>query len=225
MHRYSLCHSRRSRIGLLLAISVFPLSITFQAQSTSSPRENPATSSVSTASGRAKNSAPGPDSDTMINADDVLDVNVLDVPELSREYRVSPAGTVLLPLLPRPLSAAGMRVTDFSDMVAKELRDRGLVTNPHVLVSITSSRIESVAVTGAVKMPQIYPVFGRTTLLDILSQTQGLTDDASNIAVVSRGRSGRDRASQAPEPKRLILQSCCSRAMPFTTSTFSQETG
>ena len=190
MHRYSICQSGLTRSGLLLAISIFPLSATFFAQSPTPIRENTVTSTASTSTGRAKNSVPGPDSDTMINADDVLDVNVLDVPELSREYRVSPSGTVLLPLLPSPLSAAGMRVTDFSDMVAKELRDRGLVTNPHVLVSITSSRIESVAVTGAVKMPQIYPVFGRTTLLDILSQTQGLTDDASNIAVISRGEIG-----------------------------------
>jgi len=130
---------------------------------------------------------PGPDTDTVIHPDDVLDINILDVPELSRQYRVSPAGTVLLPLVPVPLHPAGMRVTDFSALVAKELHDRGLVTDAKVLTSIASSRAESVAITGAVKLPQIYPVFGETTLLDILSQAEGLTDDASNIAIISRG--------------------------------------
>ena len=38
------------------------------------------------------------------------------------------------------------------------------------------------AITGAVKHPQIYTVFARTTLLDVLSQAEGLTDDAARIA-------------------------------------------
>jgi len=129
----------------------------------------------------------GPDSDATIHPDDVLDINILDVPEFSRQYRVSPAGTILLPLVPDPLHPAGMRATDFSTLVAKVLHDRGLVTDAKVLTSIASSRAASVAITGAVKLPQIYPVFGETTLLDILSQAQGLADDASSVAIISRG--------------------------------------
>ena len=144
---------------------------------------------------------PGPDSDLIINSDDVLDLYVMDVPELSRQYRVSPAGTVLLPLLDQPLPAAGTKVTAFADTVTRELREHGLVSHPHVIVSIASSRLMSVAITGAVKMPQIYPVFGRTTLLDVLSQAQGLTDDASMIAVISRGEIGARAANPAASPK------------------------
>jgi polysaccharide export outer membrane protein len=90
-----------------------------------------------------------------------------------------------------------MRVTDFSALVAKELHDRGLVTDAKVLTSIASSRAESVAITGAVKVPQIYPMFGETTLLDILSQAQGLTDDASNVAIISRGEVALQSGAQA----------------------------
>jgi polysaccharide export outer membrane protein len=133
---------------------------------------------------------PGPGSDMIISPDDVLDINILDVPELSRQYRVAPDGTVGLPLLPEPLKAAGIKVTEFAKVVAKELRERGLVSNPFITVSIAASRVKAVAITGAVKMPQIYPVFGRTTLLDVLSQAQGLNDDASSIAVISRGETG-----------------------------------
>lgn len=140
-----------------------------------------------TSPGPSARNVPGPDSDTAIHPDDVLDISILDVPDLSRLYRVSPSGTIMLPLVPQPLHAAGMRVTDFSATVAKELHDRGLVTNAEVVVSIASSRAESVAITGAVKVPQIYPVFGETTLLDIISQAQGLTDDASNLAIITRG--------------------------------------
>lgn len=133
---------------------------------------------------------PGVSDETIISPDDVLDIYVMDVAELSRQYRVSPSGTVVLPLLERPLQAAGLKAIDFADLIAKQLRDQGLVSRASVTVSIVASRLQSVAVTGAVKMPQIYPVFGHTTLLDILAQAQGLSDDASNIAVISRGKIG-----------------------------------
>jgi polysaccharide export outer membrane protein len=149
---------------------------------------------------------PGPSSDLIISPDDVLDIYVLDVPELSRQYRVSPAGTVMLPLLDQPLTAAGVKVSAFADTVAQELRTRGLVSNPHITVSIAASRLKAVAVTGAVKMPQIYPVFGRTTLLDILSQAQGLNDDASSIAVISRGEIGVQATSSAQAVQTVDLK-------------------
>jgi len=148
--------------------------------------------------------------ESIISPDDVLEVYVLDVPELSRQYRVSPAGKVVLPLLPDSLSAAGLTPEEFSDALAKQLRESGLVTNPHIVVTIVSSRLKSVAITGAVKMPQIYPVFGKTTLLDVLSQAQGLADDASNVAIISRGSAGQQATGQSTESvdiKKLLQDS------------------
>ena len=151
------------------------------------------------------NSLPGPSSDSIISPDDVLDVYVLDVPELSRQYRVSPTGTVQMPLLAHTLPAAGMKLNEFADTVAQALREGEVVSKPHVTVSILSSRMMSVAINGAVKMPQIYPVFGRTTLLDVLSQAQGLTDDASNIAVISRGEIGMQSAQSKEQIQTVDL--------------------
>src|SRR5664280_2710096 len=105
--------------------------------------------------------------DSIISADDVLEVYAMDVPELSRQYRVSPSGTVDLPLLPNPVPAAGLTPSQLSDALAQQLREKRLVTDPHIVVTIVSSRVKAVSITGAVKMPQIYPVFGRTTLLDV----------------------------------------------------------
>jgi polysaccharide export outer membrane protein len=48
-----------------------------------------------------------------------------------------------------------------------------------------------VAITGAVKNPQIYPVFGRITLLDILSQAGGVADDAGSSVTITRGEVSR----------------------------------
>jgi polysaccharide biosynthesis/export protein len=115
---------------------------------------------------------------------------VLDAPEFSRQYRISPTGKLVLPMLETPITAAGLKVQELGGAVAKALRDNGLVTNPYVTVSIVSSRMQSVSITGAVKMPQIYPLFGRTTLLELLSQAQGLSEDAGNVAVISRSDVG-----------------------------------
>jgi polysaccharide export outer membrane protein len=145
--------------------------------------------------------------DSVISPDDVIEVYALDVPELSRQYRVSPTGKVVLPLLPDALPASGMTPADFSEELATQLKGRGLVTNPHIVVTIISSRLKSVAITGAVKMPQIYPVFGKTTLLDILSQAQGLADDASNVAIISRGSAGEQatgETTQSVDIKKLL---------------------
>lgn len=133
---------------------------------------------------------PGPGGEVAISPDDVLEIYVMDVAELSRQYRVSYAGTVMLPLLPEPLIAQGMPAGAFANVVAAQLREHGLVTNAKVTVSIVSSRLSSVAITGSVKKPQIYQVFGRTTLLDVLSQAEGLDQDASSLAVITRGEMG-----------------------------------
>ena len=126
----------------------------------------------------------------MIGTDDVLKVSILDVPEISGEYRVDNVGTVTLPVLKTPVMAAGLTLSQFSAALTKELKAAGLVSDPHTTTSVDTSRLHSVAITGAVKKPQIYPVFSQTTLLDMLSLAEGLADDASGTAVVSRGSIG-----------------------------------
>jgi polysaccharide export outer membrane protein len=131
--------------------------------------------------------AQGQADDYAIGPDDVLNVYILDVPELSREYRVSSTGTVTVPLLSNPLTAQGLTLSQFSDRLTQELKAAGLVSDPHVVTSVGQSRLHTVAITGAVKRPQIYTVFSQTTLLDVLSQAEGLESDAGNTAVVHRG--------------------------------------
>jgi polysaccharide export outer membrane protein len=123
----------------------------------------------------------------LISADDVLKVFILDVPELSGEYRVGGNGKVTLPVLTEPVVADGLTLNQFSESLANKLKAAGLVSDPHVSTSVSQSRVHSVAITGAVKSPQIYPVFSQTTLLDLVSQAQGLEDDAGSTAIVRRG--------------------------------------
>lgn len=148
-----------------------------------------------------------PGSDYVISPDDVLDVFVFDVPEFSRPYRVSPSGSITMPLLADSIAAAGLTTAHLANAICDRLRAAGLVSKPQVTVEVKESRLHSVAVTGAVKKPQIYPIFGRTTLLDVLSQAEGLSEEAGKIATVTRGDpalaaqglpSGQENGGQSP---------------------------
>lgn len=138
--------------------------------------------------------------DYVIGPDDLLNVYILDVPELSRDYRVSAAGTIAIPVLANPLDATGLTLAQFSDLLSRELKAQGLVTDPHITMAVNQSRLHSVAIVGAIRRPQVYPVLTRTTLLDVLSQAEGLADDAGNTVIVQRGDIGIRALRRGPAP-------------------------
>jgi polysaccharide export outer membrane protein len=119
-----------------------------------------------------------------------LDVNVLDVPEVTRTYRVSSNGFLTMPLLPEPIPAAGETLDQLSHLIATKFHDAGMLNNAVVTVSLRETRLHAVLVTGDVRRPQSYPVYGPTRLLDVLVQAGGLGDDASNDVIIMRGDVG-----------------------------------
>lgn len=138
--------------------------------------------------------------DYIISPDDLLDVHVFDVAEVSRQCRVGPRGSIALPLLSEPITAAGNTPGQLSQLIEKKLQTAGFVSHPQVTVEVKESRLNSITVTGAVRKPQIYPVFARTTLLDVLSQAEGLTDEAGSTATITRGEVAvRNLASETRE--------------------------
>ncbi len=132
----------------------------------------------------------------VISADDVLDVYILDVPELSRTYRVSQSGQIAFPLLPQPLNAAGLTLDKFSALLTAQLKSSGTLSDPHLNVSVKESPSRSISITGAVKSPQIYSVLGPVKLLSVVSQAGGIADDAGSVLRITRGAAV-NKASQA----------------------------
>ena len=125
-----------------------------------------------------------------VSPEDLLDVFVMDVPEVSRTYRVASDGNLSLPLLSEPIPAAGLSLEQLSRLIATRFHDAGMVSNAHVTISLKETRLHTVNVSGEVRHPQVYPVFGPTRLLDILTQAGGLADDASGDALITRGQIG-----------------------------------
>src|SRR5207302_10335530 len=123
----------------------------------------------------------------MISPDDVLSINVYDASDVSGEYRVGPTGQLELPLLSEAVVAAGLTPAQLSSLLVKKYAEEEIFSHARVTVAVKQSRVHSIAVAGAVKSPQIYPLFAKTTFLDVLSQAGGLSDDAGNKVLVTRG--------------------------------------
>src|ERR1700680_2270767 len=66
--------------------------------------------------------------DYEVGPDDVLEVDVFDVKELSGEYRVSPNGSISLPLLSQPIDAAGLTLSQLSERISQHLRRDQVMT-------------------------------------------------------------------------------------------------
>lgn len=128
--------------------------------------------------------------EVLVSPNDLVFVQVFDVEQLTREYRLSPTGMLTMPLLREPINAVGLTPNQLAEVISQRFRDAGLLNNPQISVSIKESRVHSVTIAGAVKKPQMYPVFGRTTLLDVISQAEGLGETAGSAVTITRGELG-----------------------------------
>src|SRR5215472_12800012 len=73
-----------------------------------------------------------PPHDYVIGSGDVLAVEVFDVPELSRDVRVSQTGTIRLPLVPVRLHVSGLTEIQTAAKISEVLQANGLVSHPEV---------------------------------------------------------------------------------------------
>ncbi|HET6546403.1 MAG TPA: polysaccharide biosynthesis/export family protein [Rhodanobacteraceae bacterium] len=121
-------------------------------------------------------------SDYRVGPDDLLQISVFQVDELSREVRVNSRGFISLPLI-GAIHAGGKTVRELETGIAKRLAD-GYVRNPQVSVFVKEFTSQRVTVEGAVNKPGIYPLTGRTTLLQVIALAQGFNDVADEEGVV-----------------------------------------
>lgn len=124
--------------------------------------------------------------DYQIGSGDLLRIEVFDVPDLSREVRVSESGYISLPLLPVRVRAGGLTAFQLEEKLAELLQVNGLVRNPQVTVFVKEQRSQPITVIGAVRNPLVYQAIRQTTLLEVLSQAGGIADDAGSVVIVTR---------------------------------------
>ena len=143
---------------------------------------------------------------TPIGTGDLLEMNVLQTPELSGKLRVSNNGDVLLPLV-GALHVAGLTADEAQSLIRRKLKEGDFMKDPQVTVFISEYATQGVSVLGEVHKPGIYPAFGSHRLLDYLSVAEGLTPLAGPRITITRAAPPEDTetvevtAGTAPQPE------------------------
>ena len=121
-------------------------------------------------------------SDYRIGPQDVLELSVYQLTELNGPVRVNSQGMISLPLL-GPLEAAGKTVPELEKEIT-ELLAADYLQNPQVSLFVREFTSQTVTIEGAVNNPGIYPLKGRTSLLQAVVIAGGLGEYANPQGVI-----------------------------------------
>jgi len=102
---------------------------------------------------------------------DTLDINVNQLPELTKSVEVDPAGKILMPLIGQ-VQASGRTPVQLSEDIATALKKR-YMKDPIVVVSVKDAQGQKVTIDGAVTKPGVYSLAGPTTLLQAVALASG----------------------------------------------------
>ena len=118
-----------------------------------------------------------------IGPQDLLEISVFGVAELSGAVRVNSRGDISLPLIGQ-IKAAGLTNQELEDQIEAEL-GKDYLQDPEVSVYVKEHTSEQVTVEGAINRPGIYELRGPTTLLQTIALANGLANlaDASDIKI------------------------------------------
>lgn len=122
------------------------------------------------------------DRPALIGPLDTIQVDVFNVPDLSREMQVDASGRIAMPLA-GTIDARGRTAAELGKEIEAALRGR-YVRNPEVTVNIKSSVSQVVTIDGQVVEPGLYPVTNQMTLLRAIASAKGLSEFARQEDVV-----------------------------------------
>jgi polysaccharide export outer membrane protein len=119
-----------------------------------------------------------------IGPKDLLEIKVLEAPELNGERRVADNGSISVPLLGE-VSVSGLTAVEVRDRIAALLTSR-YVQRANVTVIVKDFSNKPITVIGAVARPGTLSVAGRFTLLQAISAAGGLTSGAGRKIYILR---------------------------------------
>ena len=109
--------------------------------------------------------------DYRIGPEDLIEIQVFGVDQLTRTVRVNSRGLISLPLVGN-LEVGGLTSQQAESLVVTRLAENFL-QNPQVSLFIREYTSQRVTIEGAVNKPGVYPLRGPTTLLQSLAVAGG----------------------------------------------------
>ena len=133
--------------------------------------------------------------DYRIGAQDLLDISVFGVQDLNKEGRVNSNGQISLPLI-GAVMAGGKTIPELEADLGRKYSD-GFLQNPQVSVFVKEYASQRVTLEGAVNKPGIYPITGKTSLLQTIALAGGVDDKTADLGgiVVMRQVDGKRMAA------------------------------
>jgi polysaccharide export outer membrane protein len=127
--------------------------------------------------------------DLVIGPEDLLDINVFELPQFTVTTRVSGDGTITMPLI-GSIQVGGLSKKQAERKIADALEAK-YVNNANVSVTIKEYKSRQVSLLGAVKLPGPYYIISQRNLLQLLSEAGGLAADAGKKCFIFRPGSPR----------------------------------
>jgi polysaccharide export outer membrane protein len=171
-------------ITVLLAIQIAPAG---QSPNTPAGTERPGetqSSPQTAATPYSSNTILFSPEDSRLAPYDVISVTVVDAPELSSVYTISPTGSFSMPYL-GTVSAQNKVPEELAAHIADGLRGRYL-QNPSVSVAVQQYSLGTYFVQGAVRSPGARQIRGPASLLKLIALGSGLTDNHGMTAFILR---------------------------------------
>jgi len=128
------------------------------------------------------------DSGDILGPGDSIKVTVFQNPDLTTEARISPQGTISMPLIGQ-VDLTGLTPGDAVARIAKHLKDGQFLIDPQVTVTVLQVRSRQVSVLGEVLRPGRYALDEtRTRLTDVLALAGGITPTGDTIVSIISAR-------------------------------------
>jgi polysaccharide export outer membrane protein len=137
-----------------------------------------------------------PEEDYRIGPNDVIDVQIENAPEMSRSFRVTAAGTFLMPYVGR-IAAVKKTTEELAQFIAEKLRGDYL-KDPKVTVSVKEYNSRSFFVQGSVRSPGVYQIEGKPSMLELLTLAGGLSEHhGANAFIIRRIKNAAQKDPEA----------------------------
>jgi polysaccharide export outer membrane protein len=127
-----------------------------------------------------------------LGAGDAVRILVHQQPDLTTEARVTPHGTIAMPLIGE-VKVVGLSMGEAANAIAESFKKGKFLKNPQVTVALTTLRSRQVSVLGLVTRPGRYALDDTSSgLTDVIAAAGGITPTGDDtVTVIRDGQSQR----------------------------------
>jgi polysaccharide export outer membrane protein len=120
-----------------------------------------------------------------LGAGDSITISVYGQPDMGATLYVGDDGVISVPLAGN-VQVAGLSPAQASARIESALKNGKILVDPHVSITVATSRSQRVSVLGQVNNPGRIPIDSTTTIFDLLAQAGGVNATGSDLVYVIR---------------------------------------